>query len=137
MKTCSTFDTNSVNETIAFCKREFEQAISGKTGSSIREQLENVWRQTGKKPKELEDLVELPSSMIEVWSWFITLHESRSSNGFGVNPISFMDIWTFFQLQEITPYRWEIDLIKRLDREVMSIFNKKAAADSKAANNKK
>lgn len=82
-------------------------------------------------PKELEELVELPNSMLDLWSWFITLHESRSSNGFSVNPISFIDIAAFFHLQQIEPHTWEVDTIKRLDREVINIFNKKSAADSK------
>ena len=87
--------------------------------------------QTGVKPKELDEAVELPDSMVELWGWFVVLNESRSSNGFGLNPLNFSDIWAFFQLQEITPHKWEVDLIKRLDREVLSIYNKKAAADSK------
>lgn len=96
-----------------------------------------MYRQTGKMPKELEELIELPDSMIDVWSWFITLHESRSSNGFGVNPINFSDIAAFFHLQQIEPHIWEVDVIKRMDREVLSIFNKKASTDSKAASKSK
>lgn len=69
--------------------------------------------------------------MIDLWSWFITLHESRSSTGFGVNPISFSDIAAFFHLQQIEPHIWEVDTIKRLDRETLRIFAKKAEQESK------
>ena len=126
-----TFDITSVNELIEYCKQEFNSAINGRAGSSIRAQLENVWQQTGIKPKELENLIELKQSQYELWSWFMELNESRTSTGFGMNPISYSDIFAYFNLQGITPHKWEVDTLRRLDREVLSIYAKKAQADSK------
>ena len=126
-----TFDITSVNELIEYCKQEFNSAINGRAGSSIREQLENVWKQTGIKPKELENLIELKQSQYELWSWFLSLHESRSSNGFGVNPITYSDIDSFFKLKQIIPEQWEVDLIKRLDREVLAVYAEKSKQDAK------
>lgn len=100
----------------------------------MRDQLENVWRQTGVKPKELDNIPELPSSCEEVWSWFLNLHESRSSNGFGVNPIPYSDIDAFFRLKQIQPELWEIDLLKRLDRETLAVYAEKAKQDAKKKN---
>lgn len=100
-------------------------------GSSYRDQLMNVWSQTGEKPQELENLPELPQSCYMVWEWFLNLNESRSSNGFGFQPISYTEIYSFFKLKEVNPDHWEIDLIRRLDREVLAIYAKKAQADSK------
>lgn len=97
----------------------------------MRDQLENVWRQTGVKPKELDNIPELPSSCEEVWGWFLNLNESRSSSGFGFNPITYSDIDAFFRLKQIVPETWEIDLVKRLDREVLGVYAEKAKQDAK------
>lgn len=91
----------------------------------------SVWNQTGVKPKELEELLELQREQYEIWGWFMELNEARSSSGFGLNPITYSDIEAYFRLQKIVPEKWEIDTIKRLDREVLSIYAKKAKADSK------
>jgi hypothetical protein len=91
----------------------------------------NVWKQTGHKPKELENLTEIPSSCIEVWQWFLQLNETRSSNGFGFDPIGYGDICAFFQLIQIVPEMWELDLIRGLDRTVLGVYAAKQKADSK------
>lgn len=105
--------------------------MGGATGSSLRDQLHNVWKQTGIKPKELEDLLTVPTNYMECWGWFLSLNESRSSNGYGLNPIAYSDISAYFDLHNISPEIWEVDLLKRLDREVMSIYSEKARQDAK------
>lgn len=82
------------------------------------------------KPRELDDIPELPSSCYEVWGWFLNLNESRSSNGFGFNPITYSDVDSFFRLKQIQPEQWEVDLVKRLDREVLSIYAEKSKQDA-------
>jgi hypothetical protein len=96
----------------------------------------NVWRQTGRKPKELENLVEIPDSCIEAWGWFIKLNRARSGTGFGLNPLTYSDIAAFFRLQQIVPEVWEVELIEKLDRTVMSIYAEKQASDSKKSSKK-
>lgn len=91
----------------------------------------SVWEQLGERPRELDDLKVLPPSCYAVWGWFMTLNESRSSSGFSLNPITYSDIAAYFQLKQITPDDWEIDLIKRFDREVMKVYAEKAKQDSK------
>lgn len=91
----------------------------------------SVWNQTGIKPKELDNLIELPEEHYEIWGWFATLNESRSSNGYGLNPITYSDILAFFTLIQIQPHEWEVHLIKRLDREVLGVYAKKAEIESK------
>ena len=75
----------------------------------------SVERQTGKTPEGLQDLIEPPTSCHDVLNWFWELHSSRGSNGFGPNPISFLEIKAYFDLISIKPLPWEIGLIKRLD----------------------
>lgn len=48
-----------------------------------------------------------------------------------MNPVSYSDVDAFFRLKQITPEVWEIDLIRRFDREVLSVYAKKQKADSK------
>jgi len=115
-----TFDTNSINELLEYCKQEFSGAILGGS-SSTREQLLNVWKQTGVKPKELENLTETPTELLEQWGWFLDLNDSRSSNGYGYNPISFSDMYAYFRLQGVNPHLWEVSLIRRLDRVVLGV----------------
>jgi hypothetical protein len=98
--------------------------------------LNSVWRQTGVKPKELEDVVELPESSFQVWKWFIDLHNSRTSNGFGVNPISYTEIKAYFDLIDIKPEEWEVTLIKLFDNEALSAYAKEAEAERKKASKK-
>ena len=71
-------------------------------------------------------MVELPSSCEHVWKWFIDLHSSRSSNGFGINPLSYSDTYSYFNLINMQPEEWELDLIKLIDRKVLAIHAKEA-----------
>jgi len=99
--------------------------------------LKSVWRQTGIKPKELDDIVELPDSMIFVWRYFIDLNNSRSSNGFGLNPISYSEMLAYFELIDYKPQEWEIQAIKRLDHIALEQFRKEQEKTSKAKKPKK
>ena len=93
--------------------------------------MNSVWRQTGIKPKELEDIVELPESCISVWKWFIDLHNARGSNGFGINPISYTEIKSYFDLIDMKPDDWELTLIKSFDNEALIAYAKEAEEERK------
>jgi hypothetical protein len=99
----------------------------------LRDQLNSVWRQTGVKPKELEELKELPESCRQVWKWFIDLNNSRSSNGYGVNPLSYSDIKAYLDMISIDVEEWELNLIKRIDNEALNSYSKEAEAERKKA----
>lgn len=96
----------------------------------------SVWRQTGIRPKELEDIIELPESCLQVWKWFIDLHNARGSNGFGVNPIPYTEIKAYFDLMEIQPEDWEVNLIKLFDNEALQAYAKEAEAERKKSSKK-
>lgn len=102
----------------------------------MRDQLNSIWRQTGIKPKELEDLVELPESCVSVWKWFIDLHNARSSNGFGVNPIYYSEIKAYFDLIELQPEEWEVNLIRLFDNQALEAYSKEAEAERKKSTKK-
>jgi hypothetical protein len=102
----------------------------------LRDQLNSVWRQTGVKPKELDELKELPESCSQVWRWFVDLNNSRSSNGYGVNPIAYSDIKAYMDLIAIEMHEWELHLLKRIDNEAMLSYAKEAELERKKSSKK-
>jgi hypothetical protein len=56
-----------------------------------------------------------------VWGWFCELSGARTSNGFGLNPISFTEILAWAQLAGVAPTPWEVRLLKRLDAATLAV----------------
>lgn len=84
------------------------------TGVSKRDELEQIWAQTGKKPQGLECL-KIPECLEYLWKWFEELNTSRSSNGFGPNPISFGEIKAWRDLNKLYIRPWEVSALKAMD----------------------
>lgn len=105
----------------------------GGKGNTLRDQLMSVWRQTGIKPKQLDELPELPESCYHLWKIFIDLHNTRQNSGFGVSPISYLEIEAYSRLYSIELDPWELDLLKKFDSEVLAII---AEEQNKTAKNK-
>ncbi len=84
-------------------------------GATEREHLLSVERQTRRRPAAL-DGPELPADGTHIWVWFLELSAGRGSNGFGPNPISWLDLlaWTLLMGTIIRPP--EIEAIMALDR---------------------
>jgi len=100
---------------------------------SLKDQLKSVQQQTGKVPKELEGLVELPQSCWEAWKWFIKLHSRRSSSGFSVNPLQYSEMLAYFKIQGVQPEEWEVRLIEKWDDVVLKHYQDQSEAQSKKA----
>jgi hypothetical protein len=79
---------------------------------------------TGKKPPELE-VSPMPDCLVHVWHWFLQLNSQRTSNGFGVNPITNQELWFFFQLEGIEPESWELSLLRKFDQVALESYFKK------------
>lgn len=90
----------------------------------------SVWRQTGQRPKELDDILELPDSMHYVWKIFIDLHNTRSV-GFAENPISYSEIKAYSELFNINLEEWEVMLICKLDRTYLEVRAEVTAKENK------
>lgn len=127
------FDSNEVQQAIDYLKQELVLSDQvGDSGSTQREHLEAVERQTGIVPAELQNLIELPDSLREVWSWYKRLSNRRQS-GMGINPIAFTEIKAFFDMQLISPNAEELQILEYFDNLSVSHFNKKQAEASKKA----
>jgi hypothetical protein len=81
----------------------------------LREQLETIKKKTGKLPPEYEDQKELPDYLADIWGYFLQLDNKRTSNGFGVNPITYSDLKSFCDLKGVCLEDYQVDLIMRLD----------------------
>lgn len=65
---------------------------------------------------ELHDGPELPLEAMHVWNWYREIEGSRSSNGYGPNPLSFYDIRAWSELSGQAIRASEFRLIVMLDQ---------------------
>lgn len=93
-------------------------------GSTTRQHLENIYRQTGRKPEALDN--ELPTFHQQVWYDFLSLHAKRTNNGFGPNPITEQQINEWQKKHNVILHQADIDLIDRLDNEYLKYQARKA-----------
>lgn len=94
-------------------------------GSTTLDHLLAVYEATGEKPAELERLQELecPYELFHVWVVFQTLCATRSSNGFGPNPLSYQEILAYMQCGGIELDDEEIEILKQIDIIYMDKMN--------------
>jgi hypothetical protein len=67
-------------------------------------------------PQELADAPELPKLVEHLWWYYLELHDGRGGNGFGANPIAYVDIQAWSQLARVRLEWWETNAIKAIDR---------------------
>lgn len=109
-----TFAESDIAEAIEYAKQELKYG-SESDPNSLRSQLLSVERQSGKTPRELEELIKLPDNCKQSWHWFLELSNSRTEGFSGSNPISYSDIKAYFDLMKIEPRDFEVALIKSFD----------------------
>lgn len=124
LTTFSIFSDNSISDAVAWAKHQFYLGSSNNGKDTIRDQLNLVWKTTGAKPAELYCEHELDELFYDAWQFFLKLHSKRSSNGFGVNPLSYTEIKAFFDLHQIYPAQYELELIEQFDNVAMEIYAK-------------
>lgn len=56
-----------------------------------------------------------PAEVEHIWRWYCDLGGARTSNGFGLNPLSFTEIQAYADLTGVRMTPWEVSIIKRLD----------------------
>lgn len=104
-------------------------------GKTLKENLLNVQRQLKRTPKELENLVELPSNMQEYWLWFIRLSNRRPS-GMGVSAIPYSEMLAFFELIGVVADPIDIEIIEMFDRVAMKHYQKQQEKEQAKAKQK-
>lgn len=73
----------------------------------------------------------LPEHTASLLEAFLALSECRSSNGYGPNPITATDIFSYLWLNPICEGKRFFGLVKALDRVFLDWHAKEAAAKSK------
>ena len=133
--------SHEIEDAEEFVRHEFRLGSRQPDGGTLRDQLKVVWKTTGRKPAELDSQAELPELFYEVWGWFLKLHSKRTSNGFGVNPISYLEMLAYFELMQYKPQSWEIMMIEKFDDIAMQAFDedrkKKEQQDKQKQKSKK
>lgn len=96
----------------------------------MRAKFESLKRQ-GIEVPELDNTIEFPIEMQQQWEFFVDLHNKRTSNGFGLNPVSWEAMHSYFNLIGYHPMEWEIKLISKLDAIALSAYAKEQERNQK------
>jgi hypothetical protein len=73
----------------------------------------------------------LPPEFQFAWEDFCSLNATRSSNGFGVNPISYSEIKAYYDLNHIEPETWEVQLIIAFDQKYLRVQSERMQKEQK------
>lgn len=79
----------------------------------------------------MSNLLEIPDSCSYVWKYFRALHTTRTGNGFGASPITFTEMKNYFDLMQIEPEEWELNLLRKFDNLALDTFAKEQEKNSK------
>lgn len=71
--------------------------------------------------------------MTNCWQWFLALNNTRSS-GFGASPITYTEMWCYFNLNDIEVSQWELNVIRMFDSIALDTARKQ---EEKQKNNNK
>ena len=104
-------------------EHQFKLNKPDKDGTTEREHLEQVERQTGRRIEALESPTDFPMLISHVWSAFINLSNNRSQGFNGPNPITYNEIKAWKELTDTPISSREVVAIKSVDVVYMGITN--------------
>jgi len=70
--------------------------------------LTQVYKQTGKLPKQLAEAPPFPEGLSYVWDWYMELATTE--------PLPYAEIKAWAEIMDIDVLPWEAKLVKSLDR---------------------
>lgn len=88
--------------------------LADKQGNTKYDLLSKFSQKTGKLHPDLI-FPELDEMAMYIWEWFMELNSQRTSNGFGQNPITYLDIQAWASLTNRFPLAWEVRAIRNMD----------------------
>lgn len=90
-----------------------------KDGVTARAHLTAAWAAMGgtpeTRPSDLDPPCDFPYQLQEAWDWFLSLSQARGSNGYGPNPITYLDLQAWATMTGNKPSAREVELIMSLD----------------------
>lgn len=107
---------------MTYAEHEFRMSMPDQEGVTERARLQQIERQTKRRPKEL-DGPEFPTLMSNVWSAFFDLALGRTAGFSGPNPITYQDIKAWKDLTDYPLSTQDVEIIMRLDRVWMRVVN--------------
>ncbi len=112
-----------MSDLLSWAEHEFKLNKTDDKGTTEREHLLQVERQTGHTPKALENPTDFPSLLMYVWSAFCSLNSARTSGFSGPDPITYTELYHWKELTETPLSAWDIQVIKRLDQVYLRTAN--------------
>lgn len=73
----------------------------------------------------------MPAIFMNIYRDFQELDAARTSNGFGVNPITFTEILSFYALNRIEVEPWEVNVLRYFDSLIVNLHSEKAQKETK------
>lgn len=83
-------------------------------GNTKFDLLSKFSKKTGKQHPDLKPPV-INNEILYIWDWFIELNSQRTSNGYGANPIQYIDIQAWSTLTKKNITAWEVKAIRYMD----------------------
>jgi hypothetical protein len=65
-----------------------------------------VWKQTGRKPKELEEHGDCPENLLYLWRWFLEIKP----------PLTYTEVHHWQELTGKRLFVWEVKLLMNINR---------------------
>lgn len=88
--------------------------LADKQGNTKYDLLTRFSQKTGKTHPDLV-FPEIDEMAMYLWEWFQELNSQRTSNGFGQNPVTFLDIQAWATLTKRFPLSWEVQALRTMD----------------------
>lgn len=103
-------------------------------GGTLRDQALSLAAQGRAVPENLRSLP-FPEGLEYLWGWFSELQTARTSNGFGVNPITYGELqaWSHMTARDLDA--WEVQLLKDLDLRYLASSAEVSAESNKRREN--
>lgn len=108
---------------LSWAEHEFALNKTDDQGISEREHLAQVERQLGYTPDKMRNPEKFPRLLLYIWTAFCDLSNTRSSNGFGLNPLSHSEIYHWLCLTQTPMSSRDIRTLKKLDQLFIGSLN--------------
>ena len=77
--------------------------------------------------KDQDYYEDFPIGLENIWEIFLKLSSGRASSGFGPNPISYLDIKSWADINNVKLYPWEVGLIRDLDTVYLKVISARSS----------
>lgn len=117
---------------MAFVSGELKLSAKQQDGATLRDHLNSAWRQSGRKPQQLEDCPELPPLAAHLWGYFVGLCGERGNNGMAESRITAQNVkdWMWFNGVKHLEL-WEKKALRAADNVWMQQQNSETPKKSK------